>query len=92
VIYAFPLPDIEAREQIIRTTVEAIAAKFPGARRVIDDGSVRRAAEMAEGLDGRRLRKLVAAATAVRAEARVDPNELTGGDLLAAVATAEVTR
>ena len=56
VIYAFPLPDVEAREQILRTTVEAIAAKFPGARRVIDDGSVRRAAEMAEGLDGRRLR------------------------------------
>jgi SpoVK/Ycf46/Vps4 family AAA+-type ATPase len=92
VIYAFPLPDVEAREQILRTTVEAIAAKFPGARRVIDDGSVRRAAEMAEGLDGRRLRKLVAAATAVRAEARVDPNEMTGADLLAAVAAAEVTR
>ena len=91
-IYAFPLPDVEAREQIIRTTVEAIAARFPGARRVIDDGSVRRAAEMAEDLDGRRLRKLVAAATAVRAEARVDPNELTGADLLAAIAAAEVTR
>jgi SpoVK/Ycf46/Vps4 family AAA+-type ATPase len=92
VVYAFPLPDVEAREQIIRTTVEAIAAKFPGARRVIDDGSVRRAAETAEGLDGRRLRKLVAAATAVRAETRVDPNELTGADLLAAVAAAEVPR
>ena len=51
-----------------------------------------RAAEAAEGLDGRRLRKLVAAATAMRAEARVDPNELTGADLVAAIAAAEVTR
>jgi pachytene checkpoint protein 2 len=92
VVHTFALPDIEARAQILRTTVEAIAIKFPGARRVIDDGSVRRAAEAAEGLDGRRLRKLVAAATAMRAESRVDPNELTGADLLAAIAAAEVTR
>jgi pachytene checkpoint protein 2 len=92
VVHTFPLPDVEAREQILRTTVEAIAAEFPGARRVMDDGSVRRAAEAAEGLDGRRLRKLVAAATAMRAEARVDPNELTGADLMAAIAAAEMTR
>lgn len=90
VVHTFPLPDVEVREQILRTTVEAIAAKFPGARRLIGDGSVRRAAEAAEGLDGRRLRKLVAIATATRAEARVDPNELTGADLLAAIEAAEV--
>lgn len=92
VVHTFPLPNVEAREQILRTTVEAIAAKFPGARRVIDDGSVRQAAEATNGLDGRRLRKLVAAATAIRAEARVDPNELTGADLLAAIAAAEVAQ
>lgn len=92
VIYAFPLPDVEAREQILRTTVEAVAVKFPGAQRVINDGSVRRAAEAADGLDGRRLRKLVSAATAMRVEAQVDPNELTGADLMAAVAASEAAR
>ena len=56
---------------------------------MIDDGSVREAAVAAEGIDGRQLRKLVAAATAIRAEARVDPNELIGSDLLAAVAASQ---
>jgi SpoVK/Ycf46/Vps4 family AAA+-type ATPase len=92
VVYLFPLPDVAARERILSSAVEAVAAKFPDARRVIDDGSVRQAAEAADGLDGRRLRKLVAAAIAMRADAHVDPNELTGADLLAAVAAAEVSR
>jgi len=87
-VYSFSLPDADAREQIIHATLEAVAAEFPGARRVIESGAVRQAADAAEGLDGRRLRKLVVAATAMRAEARVDPNEMTGADLLAAVAEA----
>jgi pachytene checkpoint protein 2 len=90
-VYHFPLPDLGAREKILIDTIEAVAAKFPNMRRVIFDGSVRRAAEAAEGIDGRRLRKLVAAACGERADAGVDPNELTGADLLAAVAAAEAT-
>jgi SpoVK/Ycf46/Vps4 family AAA+-type ATPase len=90
IVYTFPLPDVTAREQILRSAVEAVAEKFPDARRVLDDGSVKQAAEAAEGLDGRRLRKLVAMACAMRAEAQANPNELTGADLLAAVAAAEV--
>jgi SpoVK/Ycf46/Vps4 family AAA+-type ATPase len=92
IVYTFPLPDVQAREQILLNTVEAVASAFPGARRVIDDGSIRRAAEAADGIDGRQLRKLVAVATAMRAEGNVDPNELTGSDLLAAIANAEVFR
>jgi SpoVK/Ycf46/Vps4 family AAA+-type ATPase len=92
VVYVFPLPDLEAREQILRDTVAAVADKFPNARRLIDDGSVSRAAAAADGIDGRQLRKLVATACAERAEAGVDPNELTGHDLLAAVASVKETR
>ncbi len=92
VVYTFPLPDVVAREQILRGTVEAVAEKFPGVQRVLDDGSMQQAAEAAEGLDGRRLRKLVATACAMRAEAQTDPNELTGADLMAAVAAAEVNQ
>lgn len=92
IVYTFPLPDVEAREQILIGTIEAIADRFPGIERVIADGSVRRAAEAAEGLDGRRLRKLVATAVAIRADAQVDPRQMTGADLLAAVAMAEGAR
>lgn len=92
IIHVFSLPDVDAREQILKGTVEAIAKRFPDIVRVIDDGSVRRAAEAAEGLDGRRLRKLVAVAVAIRPEAKVDPSQMTGADLLAAVAAAEVNR
>jgi SpoVK/Ycf46/Vps4 family AAA+-type ATPase len=88
VVYTFPLPDVDAREQILTGTIEAVAACFPGFERLIEDGSVRRAAEAAEGLDGRRLRKLVAMAVAMRSEAQVDPRQTTGADLLAAVAAA----
>ena len=91
-VYTFPLPDVEARARILTDTLEALIAKFPRARRVIEDGSIRRAADAAKGLDGRRLRKLVAIATAIRADAQADPNELTGADLLAAVASMESER
>ena len=92
VVHTFALPDVDAREQILKRTIEAVAARFAGVERLVADGSVRRAAEAAEGLDGRRLRKLVAAAVAMRAEAKVDPRQLTGADLLAAVAAAEASR
>jgi AAA+ superfamily predicted ATPase len=92
VVCPFPLPDRGAREHILTSAVEAVAAQFPGAKGVLSDGSIRRAAAAAEGLDGRRLRKLVAAAVAVRAEAQADPNNLTGADFMAAVAAAEGDR
>ena len=92
VIYTFPLPNLEARVKILTNTVQAVAAKFPGARGVIDDPALLAAAKAAEGLDGRRLRKLVATACAMRAEAKVDPNQLSGADLLEAVKEAKVSR
>jgi hypothetical protein len=46
----------------------------------------------AEGLDGRRLRKAVAAACSINAAGQADPNQLTGEDLLAAIAEAKEDR
>jgi AAA+ superfamily predicted ATPase len=88
-VYSFPLPDIDAREKILRDTVEAVAVAFPDARRVLEDGSVRRAAKAADGIDGRQLRKLVAVAIAMRKEAKVDPNLMSGSDLVDAVSQRE---
>jgi hypothetical protein len=47
---------------------------------VVDQG-----AELAEGLDGRQLRKAVAAACAIRAEAQGNPARVSGEDLLTAL-------
>ncbi len=92
VVYTFALPDADAREQILLSTLEAVAAKFPGAGAILTNGSIRRAAEAAEGLDGRQLRKLVALAVAMRPEAQADPGQLMGADLMAAIAALEATK
>jgi SpoVK/Ycf46/Vps4 family AAA+-type ATPase len=85
-IIEVPLPNTEARRAILEKTVAAVAAAFPGAGRLLDPAVLDAAAEAAAGLDGRRLRKAVAGACAVSPESRGDPDQVTGDDLLAAVA------
>lgn len=84
-----PLPDATARAAILRHTLEAVAAAFPGASGVPDSPEFAEAVMAAEGLDGRRLRKAVAAASSINAASQADPNRLTGSDLLAAIAEAK---
>lgn len=83
--YVVPLPDAAARDAILRDTIEAIAGRFPGARRLLDPDALARAVAAADGLDGRRLRKAVAAACSIRAEAQADPNNMTADDLVASI-------
>jgi SpoVK/Ycf46/Vps4 family AAA+-type ATPase len=78
-----PLPDRGARLAILQHTIEGIAAAFGGASRLLDTATLQLAADASDGLDGRRLRKAVAAACAVRADAKADPNQITGADLVA---------
>lgn len=85
-IVEIPLPDLPARRAILEHAVSAVAAAFPGAQRLLEPQVLDRGAELAAGVDGRRLRKAVAAACAVRAEAHGDPDEVTAGDLLTALA------
>jgi SpoVK/Ycf46/Vps4 family AAA+-type ATPase len=80
-----PLPDAVAREEILHHTITAIAGPFPGAKALLDPQVLAAAAELADGLDGRRLRKAVAAACAHRSEAKGDPNQVTAQDLMAAI-------
>jgi len=84
-IFEVPLPGIGARRLILQRTIEAVAAAFPGARRLLDPATLDAAARDAEGLDGRRLRKSVAAACAVSPAGRGDPGEVSADDLLAAI-------
>ena len=84
-IIRVPLPDTQAREEILRHTITAIAIPFPGAKALLDPQVLAGAAERADGLDGRRLRKAVATACAHRKEAMGDPNQVTTQDLMAAI-------
>lgn len=82
-IVEVPLPDRAARRQILEHAAAAVAAAFPGARRLLEPTLLDAGAEESNGLDGRRLRKAVAAACAYRQEAQGDPDRVTGQDLLA---------
>jgi SpoVK/Ycf46/Vps4 family AAA+-type ATPase len=86
IIIEVPLPGMEARRTILEKTIAAVAAAFPGARRLLEPPVLDAAAQAAAGLDGRRLRKAVAAACAVSPEGRGDPGEVSADDLLAALA------
>jgi AAA+ superfamily predicted ATPase len=89
---AFPLPDLPARKAILGGTCDAVARNFPGARALTAAGSLDAAAAAAEGLDGRQLRKAVAAACAVNPSAAGDPDRVTAADLLVAVQHAVAAR
>jgi SpoVK/Ycf46/Vps4 family AAA+-type ATPase len=85
-IVEVPLPGIEARRTILEKTIAAVAAAFPGARRLLEPPVLDGAAQAAAGLDGRRLRKAVAAACAVSPQGHGDPDRVSADDLLAALA------
>jgi len=80
------LPDTTTIAQIIRHSLHELAALWPGARSLaLDEGLHAKLADACAGLDGRRVRKLVLSALALRQEVTRDPNELTADDLMAAV-------
>ncbi len=87
--YVVPLPDAPAREAILRDTVGAIMGPFPGAERLLEPDAVTRVVAASDGLDGRRLRKAVAAACSIRAAAHADPNNVTADDLVASITEAQ---
>lgn len=83
-----PLPASEALREIFASTLLALAEKFPGLRELAGSPSVAAAAGKAEGMDGRRARKVVVEAMSRRLETVLDPGRLTGDDLAAAIADA----
>jgi SpoVK/Ycf46/Vps4 family AAA+-type ATPase len=85
-IIEIPLPGREARRAILEDTITAVAEKFPGARRLLDAAVLESAASASDGLDGRRLRKAVAAACAVSPDAHGDPDRVSPDDMLTALA------
>ena len=82
------LPDRSARYAILNDVLEAFAAAYPEAQQLLDPALLDKAADISDGLDGRRLRKVVAAAAGRSEASTVDPGQLTGQDLLDAITDA----
>ncbi|GAA3156244.1 hypothetical protein GCM10010531_04480 [Blastococcus jejuensis] len=79
------LPDRDTIAEILRQTLAESAAVFPGLAGLADDGDlVADLAERLDGLDGRRVRKLVLSAMGSRPELALDPGRVGADDLRAA--------
>lgn len=80
------LPDTTTITQIIRHSLLELAALWSGTAPLAhDDGLHAKLAAACAGMDGRRVRKLVLSALALRSDVTRDPNKLSADDLLAAV-------
>ncbi len=79
------LPNQAACQAILTSTLEAVGNAYPKVKNLLDDPAFGNVVNMCEGLDGRRIRKLVAAACTYRKEVAFDPNELSIEDLTRAI-------
>jgi SpoVK/Ycf46/Vps4 family AAA+-type ATPase len=83
-IVEVPAPDRRGRRLILQDTIAAVADAFPGAKCLLAEEVLDHAAEISDGVDGRRLRKAVAAACA---NEHGDPGRVTPPDLYGALQT-----
>ena len=88
-IITVDLPGPEARRQILVETVHALAEAFPKVRSITAAPEFNQAVEACDGLDGRRIRKLVASACTFDKETALDPSRLAARDLLKAAEHAQ---
>lgn len=83
------MPGPQACRAILQSAIEELARAFPAASRIIKDPEFERAAKHCVGLDGRRIRKLVISACALKKETAVNPGGLTAADVLEAAVQAQ---
>lgn len=83
------VPGPEACRAILRSAIEELARAFPSTARILQDPELERAAKHCVGLDGRRIRKLVIAACALRKQTAIDPSGLTAADVAEAAVQAQ---
>ena len=83
------LPSPEACRAILRSAVEELTRVFPAAGEIVNDPDFNRAASSCVGLDGRRIRKLVIAACALKKQTALNPGAVTAADILRAAKQAQ---
>lgn len=93
-VVTVPPPDETGRLAILRDTLEGMATTFPDLHKVATSSGLVAVARACEGLDGRAMRKLVAAACTLDKHSALDPGRLTVAQLLdaAGAAAREATR
>ena len=91
-VLSVPLPDEIGRLEILRDTLAGMAEAFPALKSLANARDLSAVARAADGLDGRAVRKLVAAACARDKEVALDPNRLTKEMLVAAARDAVTVR
>jgi len=79
------LPNLAARRAILGDTLRALADAFPKAPGLLAPKFLDRAARASSGLDGRRLRKVVASAAGRSDASTTDPGHISPDDLLDAI-------
>src|SRR6266446_8668756 len=82
-------PGAEACRAILMSTLEAVATVFPNMKSIPSHPEFTKAVELCQGLDGRRIRKLVATACTFSKETALDPNRLSAQDLMRAAEHAQ---
>lgn len=88
-VVTIDLPNADACRAILTATVKALARVYSPLRSLLDDPDFERCTLLCHGLDGRRIRKIVVNACALRQETAIDPSLLTARDLLRAVELAQ---
>jgi len=88
VIVSVPMPDQDGRLAILRDTLHGLIGAFPALGALADSKQLTRVAEASGGLDGRAMRKLVAAACARDKQTALDPGLLTLDALVQAAVAA----
>lgn len=83
------LPVADACRSILAAAVDELARAFPKTKHILTDSDFETAAKHCVGLDGRRIRKLVISACALRKSTALDPNNLTASDLVQAARQAQ---
>lgn len=83
------LPGPEARRRILAETLAALAVAYPGIKNIAAQAEFEKVIECCDGLDGRRIRKIVIAACTYDKETALNPARLTCNDLLRAAQHAQ---
>jgi SpoVK/Ycf46/Vps4 family AAA+-type ATPase len=84
-ILSLDLPGPEACRAILTNTLETMGKTFPEVKRLLTDPGLNQAVDLCNGLDGRRIRKLVASACTFNKEVALDPNKLSMPDIIHAI-------
>lgn len=83
-VLTIDLPGPEACRSILVSTIQQLAKSFPKLESLPSQPEFEQVVVACQGLDGRRIRKLVAAACTFDRRTALDPNQLTVQDLLRA--------